>query len=322
MSTLTVGSACGQVRPPQRSCKMVVADDNINPDPFTTRPEIEGTFGVVTSTHWITTAVGMATLEKGGNAFDADVATALTLQVVEPHLNGPGGDVPIIVHDVKRGHTEAICGQGPAPDWVTIANYISVGPEMVPGTGLLAVCVPGTFEFCMLLLRDYGTLRLRDVLEPAIDRRLQHVAQPQCAVVAQQQHPGFKRAGDAGRQQPGAGHHVEPFAPVMRDRCACGRGALAADHLGAAALDVVNDDRTSPPGPFRCGSTTWSVNAVATPASKALPPFSRVAIPTAVAIQCVEVTTPKVPSISGRVVNGSGLILLIGATAPLGRWRT
>ena len=76
---------------------------NINPDPFTTRPEIEGTFGVVTSTHWIATAVGMATLEKGGNAFDAGVATAFTLQVVEPHLNGPGGDVPVIVHDVKRG---------------------------------------------------------------------------------------------------------------------------------------------------------------------------------------------------------------------------
>ncbi len=141
---------------------------NINPDPFTTRPEIEGTFGVVTSTHWIATAVGMATLEKGGNAFDAGVATAFTLQVVEPHLNGPGGDVPVIVHDVKRGKTEVICGQGPAPTKATIAHYKSEGLEMVPGTGLLAACVPGTFETWMLLLRDYGTLRLRDVLEPAI----------------------------------------------------------------------------------------------------------------------------------------------------------
>src|SRR5258707_6689739 len=69
---------------------------------------------------------------------------------------------------------------------------------------------------------------------------------------------------------------------------------------------------TSPPGPLRCGSTTCSVNAVATPASNALPPFSSVAIPTAVAIQCVEVTTPKVPSISGPVVKGSGLMLLMG----------
>ena len=140
----------------------------INPDPFTTRPEIEGTFGVVTSTHWIATAVGMGILERGGNAFDAGVATAFTLQVVEPHLNGPGGDVPIIVHDIKRGRTEVICGQGPAPSGATIAHYKSEGLEMVPGTGLLAACVPGTFETWMLLLRDYGTMRLRDVLEPAI----------------------------------------------------------------------------------------------------------------------------------------------------------
>src|SRR5246500_2091783 len=141
---------------------------NINPSTFTPRPEIEGMFGVVTSTHWIATAVGMGILEKGGNAFDAGVATAFTLQVVEPHLNGPGGDVPIIVHDVKRGRTEVICGQGPAPARATIAHYKSEGLDMVPGTGLLAACVPGTFESWMLLLRDYGTMRVRDVLEPAI----------------------------------------------------------------------------------------------------------------------------------------------------------
>jgi gamma-glutamyltranspeptidase / glutathione hydrolase len=140
----------------------------VNPDPFTTRPEIEGTFGVVTSTHWIATAVGMSILEKGGNAFDAGVATAFVLQVVEPHLNGPGGDVPVILHEVRRARTEVICGQGVAPARATIAHYKSEGLDMVPGTGLLAAVVPGAFESWMLLLRDYGTLRLRDVLEPAI----------------------------------------------------------------------------------------------------------------------------------------------------------
>src|SRR3954464_3191882 len=127
---------------------------NINPNPFTTRPEIDGTFGVVTSTHWIATAVGMAApgkggnavgaaggrgaLEKGGNAFDAAVATAFTLQVVEPHLNGPGGDVPVIVHDVRKRRTEVICGQGPAPAAATIAHYRDLGLGLFPGTGLLA----------------------------------------------------------------------------------------------------------------------------------------------------------------------------------------
>src|SRR6201995_3334928 len=140
----------------------------VNPDPFTTRPEIDGTFGVVTPTHWIATAVGMSILEKGGNAFDAGVASAFVLQVVEPHLNGPAGDVPIIVHDVKRGRTEVICGQGTAPARATIAHYKSEGLDMVPGTGLLAAVVPGAFETWMLLLRDYGTMKLAEVLAPAI----------------------------------------------------------------------------------------------------------------------------------------------------------
>jgi gamma-glutamyltranspeptidase / glutathione hydrolase len=140
----------------------------INPNPFTTRPEIEGTFGVVTSTHWIATAVGMGVLEKGGNAFDAAVATAFTLQVVEPHLNGLGGDVPVIMYDVRKGKPEVVCGQGPAPAAATIAHFRALGLDMVPGTGLLAACVPGMFDTWMLLLRDYGTLRPTDVLSPAI----------------------------------------------------------------------------------------------------------------------------------------------------------
>src|ERR1700681_4966965 len=141
---------------------------NINPNPFTTRPEIEGTFGVVTSTHWLATAVGMATLEKGGNAFDAAIATAFTLQVVEPHLNGPGGDVPVILYDVKRGHPEVICGQGTAPAGATIEYFRKLGLDIIPGTGLLAACVPGMFDTWMLLLRDHGTMRLSDVLALAI----------------------------------------------------------------------------------------------------------------------------------------------------------
>ncbi|MEA2998125.1 MAG: gamma-glutamyltranspeptidase / glutathione hydrolase [Alphaproteobacteria bacterium] len=141
---------------------------NINPNPFTTRPEIDGTFGVVTSTHWIATAVGMAALEKGGNAFDAACATAFTLQVVEPHLNGPGGDVPVILWDTRNGKPEVICGQGPAPAAATIAYFRKLGLDMMPGTGLLPACVPGMFDTWMRLLRDYGTVRLADVLAPAI----------------------------------------------------------------------------------------------------------------------------------------------------------
>lgn len=135
---------------------------------FTTRPELLGTFGMVTSTHWLGSAAGMAMLERGGNAFDAAVATAFVLQVVEPHLVGPGGDVPIVFHSARAGRTEVLCGQGPAPAGATIDHYKAEGLDLIPGNGLLATVIPGAFGAWMTLLRDHGTLSVRDVLEPAI----------------------------------------------------------------------------------------------------------------------------------------------------------
>ena len=136
--------------------------------PFTTRPELKGTFGVVASTHWLGTAAGMSILEKGGNAFDSAVATGLTLQVVEPSMAGPAGDAPIIFYDAEADQVQVICGQGVAPEKATIGAFRELGLEIVPGAGLLPLVVPGAFDAFMVLLRDWGTLRLREVLEPAI----------------------------------------------------------------------------------------------------------------------------------------------------------
>jgi gamma-glutamyltranspeptidase / glutathione hydrolase len=136
---------------------------------FTTRPELAGSFGMVASTHWLASAAGMAVLEKGGNAFDAAVASGLVLQVVEPHLSGPGGEVPIIGFDARRGATFVISGQGPAPRAATPGAFGALGIDLIPGNGLLAACVPGAFGAWMLLLRDHGVTRLRDVLSYAIE---------------------------------------------------------------------------------------------------------------------------------------------------------
>lgn len=137
-------------------------------DGFTTRPELSGTFGMVASTHWLASAVGMRTLEAGGNAFDAAVAAGFTLAVVEPHLNGPGGDAPILGHRARDGHTFVVCGQGTAPAAATVEAYRDLGLDLVPGTGHLAAVVPGAFGAWLDLLARYGTLPLADVLGPAL----------------------------------------------------------------------------------------------------------------------------------------------------------
>ena len=135
---------------------------------FTTRPEIAGTFGMVASTHWIASAVGMSVLERGGNAFDAAVAAAFTLHVAEPHLNGPGGDAPILLHDARTGAQSVICGQGVAPRAATLDRFAALGIDLIPATGLLPAVVPGAFDAWMRLLRDWGTWEPAAVLDYAI----------------------------------------------------------------------------------------------------------------------------------------------------------
>ena len=135
---------------------------------FTTRPELLGTFGVVATTHWLASAAGMAMLERGGNAVDAAVAAGFVLHIAEPHLNGPGGDMPALIYDRANDSYRMICGQGVAPAGATIDHYHGLGLDLVPGNGLLATVVPGAFDAYMLMLRDYGTMTLEEVWAPAI----------------------------------------------------------------------------------------------------------------------------------------------------------
>jgi gamma-glutamyltranspeptidase/glutathione hydrolase len=143
---------------------------------------------MVASTHWLASAAGMAVLEQGGNAFDAAVAAGLTLQVVEPHLNGPGGDLPALVWPAGYERPVVLSAQGPAPRAATIERYREeLGLELVPGTGPLAAVVPGAFGGWIALLREHGTLPLHDVLHFAIG-------------YAEEGYPALASIGDAIRK--------------------------------------------------------------------------------------------------------------------------
>ncbi|WP_328993996.1 gamma-glutamyltransferase family protein [Kribbella sp. NBC_01245] len=135
---------------------------------FTTRPTLRGTFGMVSSTHWLASQSAMRLLELGGNAFDAAAAAGFVLHVVEPHLNGPGGEVPAIIATANDPTPQVLCGQGPAPQAATIEHYRDLGLDLIPGSGPLAAAVPGAVDAWLLLLSDHGTRTIREVLEPAI----------------------------------------------------------------------------------------------------------------------------------------------------------
>jgi gamma-glutamyltranspeptidase/glutathione hydrolase len=140
----------------------------VTTDSFTTRPTLRGSFGMAASTHWLASSSAMAVLERGGNAFDAAVAAGFVLQIVEPHLNGPGGDLVGIV--APAGQTPRIlAGLAAAPRGASAASYRALGLDLVPGAGFLAATVPGAFDAWLLLLRDHGSWELNDVAAFALD---------------------------------------------------------------------------------------------------------------------------------------------------------
>ena len=181
---------------------------------FTTRPTLQGTFGMVSSTHWLASQCAMAVLEGGGNAFDAAVAAGFVLHVVEPHLNGPAGEVPIILAPAD-GRPTVLCGQGPAPAGATIEHYTSLRLDLVPGADDLA---------------GAGPAQLAHPRPPPA-----HYAQPVPGAAGRRAGPGLRHA----RRRPAGpvDHTVDDAAGQVRQELP----ELGADHDPVDASLVLDD---------------------------------------------------------------------------------
>jgi gamma-glutamyltranspeptidase / glutathione hydrolase len=139
----------------------------LRPSTDVTRPTLRGTFGMAASTHWVASAVAQSVLERGGNAFDASVAAGFVLHIVEPHLNGPGGDMVAMLAP-SNAPVEVVVGQGPAPLRATVSHYRAEGFDTVPGAGALAAAVPGAVEAWLWILKAHGTWDIANILEYAL----------------------------------------------------------------------------------------------------------------------------------------------------------
>jgi len=133
------------------------------------RPTIMATRGVVSSGHYLASEIGVEILRRGGNAADAAAAVGFALTVLKPHQNGIGGEVPILVHSADEHKVWAISGNGVAPAEATIERFRGYGLDVIPGDGFLPAIVPPAVASWICLLERFGTLRLAEVLTPAVE---------------------------------------------------------------------------------------------------------------------------------------------------------
>jgi gamma-glutamyltranspeptidase/glutathione hydrolase len=125
--------------------------------------------GIVTSGHHLATAAGVRILQRGGNAVDAAAATGFCLAILEPHKNGLGGEVPVLIHQAGERKVYSVSGQGWSPEALTIDWCRRNGIDLIPGDGYLPATVPAMVGTWTAVLARFGTMTLAEVLEPAIE---------------------------------------------------------------------------------------------------------------------------------------------------------
>jgi gamma-glutamyltranspeptidase/glutathione hydrolase len=124
--------------------------------------------GMVATSQPLASQVGLDTLKRGGNAVDAAIAMAAVLNVTEPNMTGIGGDAFVMVYSSKTKKLEGLNASGRAPRALTLEHFSSRKITQIPTTGMEPVTVPGAFDGWVTLLERYGTMKLADLMAPAI----------------------------------------------------------------------------------------------------------------------------------------------------------
>jgi len=133
------------------------------------RSVVRASHGMVSTSQPLASMVGLDVLKRGGNAVDASIAMAAVLNVTEPNMTGVGGDAFMMVYSSKTKKLEGLNASGRAPRALTLEHFTSRKIAQMPTTGMEPVTVPGAFDGWVTLLETHGTMKLADLLAPAID---------------------------------------------------------------------------------------------------------------------------------------------------------
>jgi gamma-glutamyltranspeptidase/glutathione hydrolase len=126
-----------------------------------------GPTGGVSTGHPLTTAAAFGILLKGGNAFDAGVASLIAGGVLEQDLYSLGGEALVLVYPKKENKVTSIVGQGWAPKAVDVDWYVS-RKKTLDGAGLDPAVVPGALHAALTVLEKWGTMSFEEVAAPGI----------------------------------------------------------------------------------------------------------------------------------------------------------
>lgn len=149
-------------------CITTLAQDRLNGKTFATRSEVMAQHGMACTSHPLATQAAIDILKKGGSAVDAAIAANAVLGVVEPEMNGIGGDIFAIVYDAKTNKLYGLNGSGHSPYSLTLDEFKKRGLEYVPANGPLSVSVPGCVDGWFALNKRFGKLAMQQILQPAI----------------------------------------------------------------------------------------------------------------------------------------------------------
>jgi gamma-glutamyltranspeptidase / glutathione hydrolase len=142
--------------------------DRPAPNPRATRSVVLARNGLIATSQPLASAAGLRVLQQGGNAFDAAVTAAAVLAVIEPTMNGIGGDLFALVYDAKTRTIRGLNASGRAPARATAEEFARRNVNDIPLRGELSVSVPGVLDGWNELLTKHGTITLAKALEPAI----------------------------------------------------------------------------------------------------------------------------------------------------------
>ncbi|HKD90341.1 MAG TPA: gamma-glutamyltransferase [Terriglobales bacterium] len=132
------------------------------------RSTVRAQHGMVSTSQPLASQVGLDVLKRGGNAVDAAIAVAAMLNVTEPMMTGVGGDAFIMVYRAKTRELKGLNASGRAPQALTLQHFQQKGLKQIPIRGMESISVPGAFDGWVTLLNQYGTMKMADLLQPAI----------------------------------------------------------------------------------------------------------------------------------------------------------